>query len=49
MRTHVDLETPMLRLLWSVAMLGLLWALPVHAQQDFLPVEQAFRLTVRCA
>ncbi len=39
----------MLRSFGSVAMLGLLWALPVHAQQDFLPVEQAFRLTVRCA
>ncbi|MFZ3040612.1 MAG: protein-disulfide reductase DsbD [Thiobacillus sp.] len=36
----------MLRLLWSVVMLSLLWALPAHAQQDFLPVEQAFRLAV---
>jgi hypothetical protein len=39
----------MLRSFWSVVMLGLLWALPVHAQQSFLPVEQAFRLSVRCA
>ncbi len=36
----------MLRSFGSVAMLGLLWAVPVHAQQDFLPVEQAFRLGV---
>lgn len=36
----------MLRLFWSFVMLTLLWALPAHAQQDFLPVEQAFRLTV---
>ncbi|MCL5060770.1 MAG: protein-disulfide reductase DsbD [Candidatus Thermoplasmatota archaeon] len=36
----------MLRSFGSLVMLGLLWALPVHAQQDFLPVEQAFRLGV---
>ncbi|MHB1352337.1 MAG: protein-disulfide reductase DsbD [Thiobacillus sp.] len=36
----------MLRSFWSVVMLGLLWALPAHAQQSFLPVEQAFRLGV---
>lgn len=36
----------MLRLFWSFVVLTLLWALPAHAQQDFLPVEQAFPLTV---
>ncbi|NMM38297.1 MAG: protein-disulfide reductase DsbD [Glaciimonas sp.] len=36
----------MLRLFWSFVMFTLLWALPAHAQQDFLPVEQAFRFTV---
>lgn len=36
----------MLRSFWSVVMLGLLWAMPTHAQQSFLPVEQAFRLGV---
>ncbi len=37
----------MLRSFGSVVMgLALLWAVPAHAQQDFLPVEQAFRLGV---
>ncbi|WP_298218323.1 protein-disulfide reductase DsbD [Halothiobacillus sp.] len=36
----------MLRLFWSVAALSLLLALPAHAEQDFLPVEQAFPLSV---
>ena len=36
----------MLRLVWSVLMLTVFWALPAHAQQDFLPVEQAFQLNV---
>ena len=36
----------MLRLLWLIVMVPVLWALPAHAQQDFLPVEQAFRLSV---
>jgi len=36
----------MLRSFWSVVVLSLLWALPAHAQQDFLPAEQAFRLSV---
>ncbi len=49
MRANVDLETLMMRSFWSVAALPLLKALPAHAQEDFLPVEQAFRLTVRCA
>ena len=38
----------MLRLFWSVAKRPLLWALPAHASQDFLPVAQP-RLKVRCA
>lgn len=36
----------MLRSFGSVVVLALLWAVPAHAQQDFLPVEQAFRLSV---
>ena len=36
----------MLRSFWSVVVLSLLWALPAQAQEDFLPVEQAFRLGV---
>ena len=36
----------MLRSFWSVVVLSLLWALPAQAQEDFLPVEQAFRLSV---
>jgi len=36
----------MLRFLWSIAVLSLLWVLPAHAQEDFLSPEQAFRLTV---
>ena len=36
----------MLRLLWSIMMLAMLWALPAHAQQDFLQPEQAFRLNI---
>jgi thiol:disulfide interchange protein DsbD len=36
----------MLRLFWPIVMLTLLWVLPAHAQNDFLPPEQAFRLTV---
>ncbi|MDA8129598.1 MAG: protein-disulfide reductase DsbD [Betaproteobacteria bacterium] len=36
----------MLRSFWSVAILALLWAVPAHAEQFFLPVEQAFRLSV---
>ncbi len=36
----------MLRLLWSIIVLTMLWVPPVHAQEDFLPPEQAFRLTV---
>ncbi|MDO9195674.1 protein-disulfide reductase DsbD [Rhodoferax sp.] len=36
----------MLRLLWSVVLLAMSWALPAQAQQDFLQPEQAFRLNV---
>lgn len=36
----------MLRLLWSIVMLTMWWALPAHAEQDFLQPEQAFRLTI---
>ncbi|OZA22791.1 MAG: thiol:disulfide interchange protein [Hydrogenophilales bacterium 17-64-11] len=36
----------MLRSFWSVVVLALLWTSPAHAQQNFLPVEQAFRLSV---
>ncbi|MHB1084945.1 MAG: protein-disulfide reductase DsbD, partial [Thiobacillus sp.] len=46
MRAHIDLEALMLRSFWSVVVLSLLGALPAHAQEDFLPVEQAFRLSV---
>ena len=36
----------MLRLLWLIVMVPVLWALPAHAQQEFLPVDQAFRLSI---
>ncbi len=36
----------MLRLLWPIVMLIMLWALPAQAQQNFLPPEQAFRLNI---
>jgi thiol:disulfide interchange protein DsbD len=36
----------MLRLLWSIVMLTMWWALPAHAQQDFLQPKQAFRLNI---
>ena len=36
----------MLRLVWLIVMLTMWWALPSHAQQNFLQPEQAFRLTV---
>ena len=36
----------MLRLLWSVVLLAMLWAQPAHAQQNFLQPEQAFRMNV---
>ena len=36
----------MLRLLYLIVMVPVLWALPAHAQQDFLPVDQAFQLDV---
>lgn len=36
----------MLRWFWSMVVLSLLWVLPAHAQNDFLPPEQAFRLSV---
>ncbi|AAZ98743.1 thiol:disulfide interchange protein DsbD [Thiobacillus denitrificans ATCC 25259] len=36
----------MLRSFWSVVILVLLWAVPAHAEQSFLPVEEAFRLGV---
>lgn len=36
----------MRRLLCSIVMLPLLWALPAQAEQDFLPPEQAFQLSV---
>lgn len=39
----------MMRWFWSMVVLSLLWVLPAHAQEgqnDFLPPEQAFRLTV---
>lgn len=36
----------MLRLIWSLLLLALSWAAPAGAQTDFLPPEQAFRLSV---
>lgn len=36
----------MLRLLYLIVMVPVLWALPAHAQQEFLPVDQAFRLSI---
>ncbi|HQR97208.1 MULTISPECIES: protein-disulfide reductase DsbD [unclassified Polaromonas] len=36
----------MLRLLYLIVMVPVLWALPAHAGQEFLPVDQAFRLNV---
>ncbi|AXE32422.1 thiol:disulfide interchange protein [Chromobacterium phragmitis] len=36
----------MLRLIWSLFLLALAWAAPAGAQTDFLPPEQAFRLSV---
>ncbi|MDP2818685.1 MAG: protein-disulfide reductase DsbD [Polaromonas sp.] len=36
----------MLRLVWSVLMLAMFWALPAHAEPDYLQPEQAFRLSV---
>ncbi len=36
----------MLRWLWSIMLLTMLWSLPAHAEQDFLQPEQAFRLNV---
>jgi len=39
----------MVRWFWSVLVLSVLWVLPAHAQeghQEFLPADQAFRLTV---
>ncbi len=36
----------MLRLIWPVVIWAILWALPAHAGQDFLPPEQAFRLNI---
>ena len=36
----------MLRLLWSVLMLTMFWAVPAHAQTDYLQPEQAFRLNI---
>ncbi|MDI1272127.1 protein-disulfide reductase DsbD [Polaromonas sp.] len=36
----------MLRWLWLIVMVPVLWALPAHAQQEFLPVDQAFRLSI---
>ncbi|MEN2425463.1 protein-disulfide reductase DsbD [Chromobacterium vaccinii] len=36
----------MLRLIWSLLLLALSWATPAGAQTDFLPPEQAFRLSV---
>src|SRR5665647_1600128 len=41
-----DLKAFMLRLVWLIVMLTMWWALPSHAQQNFLQPEQAFRLTV---
>jgi thiol:disulfide interchange protein DsbD len=46
MHAHVDLETLMLRLLWSIIVFTLLWVPSAYAQKDFLAPEQAFRLTV---
>jgi thiol:disulfide interchange protein DsbD len=36
----------MLRWVWSIVMLILWWALPVHAEQNFLQPEEAFHLNV---
>ncbi|WP_199406791.1 protein-disulfide reductase DsbD [Chromobacterium sp. ATCC 53434] len=36
----------MLRFIWSLLLLALPWAAPAGAQTDFLPPEQAFRLSV---
>ncbi len=36
----------MSRFLWLLAILGMLWQAPAHAEEDFLPPEQAFQLTV---
>lgn len=34
------------RLLWSIIVPPILWVPQIHAREDFLPPEQAFRLTV---
>jgi len=34
------------RLFWPIALLAMLWVMPVHAQGNFLPPQQAFRLSV---
>ena len=36
----------MLRLFWPIAVLAMLWVLPIHAEEGFVPAEQAFRLSV---
>ncbi len=36
----------MLRLLWLLTLLSMIWQAPAYAQEDFLPPEQAFKLTV---
>jgi len=46
MRDSPDLKALMLRLLWPIVVVTMLWALPAHAKQDFLPPEQAFRLNI---
>jgi len=46
MRDSPYLKALMLRLLWPIVVVTMLWALPAHAKQDFLPPEQAFRLNI---
>ncbi|MDP2451802.1 MAG: protein-disulfide reductase DsbD [Polaromonas sp.] len=46
MSASFDVKVFMLRLLYLIVMLPVLWALPAHAQQEFLPVDQAFRLSI---
>ncbi|MDP2451501.1 protein-disulfide reductase DsbD [Polaromonas sp.] len=46
MSASFDVKAFMLRVLYLIVMVPVLWALPAHAEQEFLPVDQAFRLNV---